>query len=132
MFGFGGLESKTKKVLLELFDYPISIYKKDLFKALCDQGKALNQNEYSVAFMYMLVNMNSLVAPFETEDGAIDPKELHEDESEEQQVKDFINLHMSTILQHIHLANTPESEIKLMINEILENAGMLENENSAY
>jgi hypothetical protein len=130
MFGFGGLQSKTEKVLLEIFNYPISIHKKDLFKALCDQGKTLNQNEYSVAFMYMLVNMNSLVAPFETEDGLHDPKESYRDDAEEQEVKNFINLHMNTILQHIHLANTPESEIKLMMSEILKNAGISKDEDN--
>tara|TARA_B100001248_G_C27234601_1_gene386482 strand:- start:98 stop:790 length:693 start_codon:yes stop_codon:yes gene_type:complete len=77
--------------------------------------------------MFMLVNMNSLVAPYEVEGKLIDPKESWRDESE---VKDFINLHMNTILQHIHLANSPESEIKTMMHEILNNAGMLDKESS--
>ena len=82
MFGFG-LKSKTEKVLLDHFSYPVSNLKRHVFNALVKQGKSMGQNEYSIAIYYMMINMNTLVEPW-------DDSEYENSESEQKEINDFI------------------------------------------
>ena len=99
--------------------------KQAVFNSVVHNGKINSQNEYSVAFFYMMVMMNSLVTPYDTGDGTIDPSE-HRDENEEKEIQDFIEGHATTILNNIHLANSPESEIKEMLADICSRAGLID------
>ena len=123
MFGFS-LKEKTEKVIEDLFLYAVSPIQRPTFNGLVNNGKALSQNEYSIAFMYMMVMMNSLITPFDAEEfGEIDSSEFETDE-EKAEKKDFIKTHVATILNNIHLANSPESEIKEMLSDICSRAGL--------
>jgi hypothetical protein len=124
MFGFS-LKEKSEKVIEELFLYAVSPMKRPVFNNVVHNGKITSQNEYSVAFFYMMVMMNTLIAPYDTDDGTIEPSE-NRDEKEEKEIQDFIEGHATTILNNIHLANSPESEIKEMLAEICTRAGLIE------
>ena len=124
MFGFS-LKEKSEKVIEELFLYAVSPMKRAVFNNVVHNGKINSQNEYSIAFFYMMVMMNSLITPYYTGDGTIDPSE-HRDENEEKEIQDFIEGHATTILNNIHLANSPESEIKEMLADICSRAGLID------
>ena len=109
MFGFG-LKAKVERVIEDDFNYLVSDIQRLTFNGLVSQGKAMDQNEYSISIFYMMIMMNSLA----------DPMKGHErDEKGQKDVEDFIQLHSQNILKVIHLANSPESEIKEMLNEVL-------------
>ena len=123
MFGFS-LKEKTEKVIEDLFLYAVSSIQRPTFNGLVQNGKALSQNEYSIAFMYMMVMMNSLVMPFDAEEfGDIYPSEFETDE-EKSEKQNFVKTHATTILNNIHLANSPESEIKERLSDICSRAGL--------
>ena len=124
MFGFS-LKEKSEKVIEELFLYAVSPMKRAVFNSVVYNGKINSQNEYSIAFFYMMVMMNSLITTYDTGDGTIDPSE-HRDENEEKEIQDFIEGHATTILSNIHLANSPESEIKEMLADICSRAGLID------
>ena len=90
MFGFS-LREKTESVIKELFIFYVEDVHRPTFESIVSQAKASNQNEYSAAFFYMLIRMNMMVQPFdsETDDGLIDPKDGRTKE-ETKQVQDFI------------------------------------------
>lgn len=116
MFGLS-LSEKTEKVIEELFFYQITPPKRLTFLEIVREGKASQMNEYSIAFMFMMVMMNSTVFAGEE----YNPNE-HRDEKEKLEVIDFIKTISSIILENIHLANSPETEIKAMLSEVLKNA----------
>jgi hypothetical protein len=78
------------------------------------------------------VMMNSLVSPFDsgTSDGVIDPRDSRTKE-EQNDIENFIKKHSEKILANIHLANSPEAEIKEMLNEVLSSAGLIEDSKSS-
>jgi len=121
MFGFG-LKSKTEKVLLDHFSYPVSNLKRHVFNALVKQGKSMGQNEYSIAIYYMMINMNTLVEPW-------DDSEYENSESEQKEINDFIERNGRIIGQIMHLANSPESDIEEMLLEIIVKSGMANPDN---
>jgi len=121
MFGFG-LKSKTEKVLLDHFNYPVSDLKRHIFNALVKQGKSMGQNEYSIAIYYMMINMNTLVEPW-------DDSEYENTESEQKEINDFIERNGRIIGQIMHLANSPEEDIREMLKEIVMKSGMAELDN---
>ena len=121
MFGFG-LKSKTEKVLLDHFSYPVSNLKRHVFNALVKQGKSMGQNEYSIAIYYMMINMNTLVEPW-------DDSEYENSESEQKEINDFIDRNGKIIGQIMHLANSPEADIREMLKEIVMKSGMAEPDN---
>ena len=130
MFGLS-LKEKSETVIKELFLYAVNPSQRPIFNSVVHNGKIAGQNEYSIAFFYMMVMMNSLIAPFDSghkEVGLIDPRENRTDE-ENKEIEEFIKGHTNIILDNIHLANSPESEIKAMIIEILTNSGIEENDN---
>ena len=121
MFGFG-LKSKTEKVLLDHFSYPVSNLKRHVFNALVKQGKSMGQNEYSIAIYYMMINMNTLVEPW-------DDSEYENSESEQKEINDFIERNGRIIGQIMHLANSPESDIEETLQEIIVKSGMAKPDN---
>lgn len=108
MFGFG-LKSKAKRVIKEEFFYEVSYMYGPLFNNFVQQGKMLGQNEYSIAIMYMTVMMNVLVE---------NQKEFPGDLAE---VEQFIKKHTSNINRIIHQANSPESDIRKLLEEVNRN-----------
>jgi len=108
MFGFG-IKSKAKRVIREEFFYDVSYMYEPLFKNLCEQGKMLGQNEYSVAIFYMMLMMNTLIE---------NQKEFLGEDKDLGDVDHFINTHTRTINRIIHQANSPESEIREMLSQI--------------
>ena len=127
MFGLS-LREKAEAVIEKDFHYLVSDMQRHVFNMLVSEGKAMQQNEYSVAIFYMFMTCNMLMAPFETEDGIIDPKEGRTDE-EKKEANEFVTAHMNTILNIKHLANSPERDIEDMAKEVLRNAGLEESEN---
>lgn len=129
MFGFS-LREKTEKVIEELFSYQVAYTYRPAFNEIVRQGKSIGQNEYSIAFMYMMVMMNGLVAKDEGFDGLDDGYDPNLNRTEKQQleVSNFINKHSTTILKNIHLANSPASEIKEMLKLVFINAGLSEDD----
>ena len=130
MFGFS-LREKAEKVIEELFSYQVAFTYRPAFNEIVRQGKSIGQNEYSIAFMYMMVMMNGLVAKDEGFDGlddGYDPN-LNRNEKQQLEVTNFINKHSTTILKNIHLANSPASEIKEMLKLVFINAGLSEDDN---
>lgn len=124
MFGLS-LREKTESVIENEFHYVVSDMQRHVFNMLISEGKAMQQNEYSIAIFYMFMICNMLVAPFETEDGVIDPKEGRTNE-EKQDADEFVTTHVNTILNIKHLANSPERDIEDMAREVLRNAGLVE------
>jgi len=127
MFGFG-LKSKTENVLLDHFNYPVSDMKRPVFNALVKRGKSMGQNEYSIAIFYMMMNMNSLAEPKLFDDEEMN-KEYARTESEKKEVNDFIWRNGKIIGQIMHLANSPESDIEEMLQEIIVKSGMAKPDN---
>ena len=111
MFGFG-IKSKAKRIIREEFFYDVSYVYEPTFNAICQQGKMLGQNEYSIAIYYMTVMMNVLVE---------NRKEWGGSEKDFQETEDFINKHSQTINRIIHQANSPESEIRNTLEEVKKN-----------
>jgi len=105
MFGFG-LKSKAKRVIREEFFYEVSYMHEPTFNAIYQQGRMLGQNEYSIAIFYMNVMMNFLIE---------NNKEFGGDLNE---VENFISKHTSNINRILHLANSRESEIREMLDQI--------------
>ncbi|MDB0059011.1 hypothetical protein N9F35_02270, partial [Gammaproteobacteria bacterium] len=126
MFGFG-LKAKTETVLSDIFFYSVAPSMRPVFNGLVTQGKGMGQNEYSIAFYYMMIMMNSLIEPFESHGVEIDSYKDGTDEDREA-VKTFIEGHAARILKNLHLANSPESDIKEMLQPILEKVGLAESE----
>ena len=122
MFGLS-LKEKAEAVINNEFHYVVSDIQRQTFSMLVSQGKSMQQNEYSIAIMYMLMIMNMLVQPFETEDGAIDPME-GKTKKEKKDTEDFIQNHADSIMRIMHLANSPEKDIKDNLQEVLLNAGL--------
>ena len=113
MFGFG-ISSKAKRIIREEFFYDVSYMYQHIFKNLCQHGKMLGQNEYSVAIFYMMMMMNTLI-----------DNQKDRDTKDMSRVKDFIDLHSSTILRILHQANSPESEIRNSLDEVNKNFNSL-------
>ena len=132
MFGFS-LREKTESVIKELFIFYVEDVHRPTFESIVSQAKASNQNEYSAAFFYMLIRMNIMVQPFdsETDDGLIDPKDGRTKE-ETKQVQDFIQNHTSKIYSHIYLANSPESDIQEWLHQVLVNANLIGSDEDKY
>ena len=124
MFGFG-LKAKTERVLSDIFFYSVAPSMRPVFNGLVSQGKGMGQNEFSIAFYYMMIMMNSLIEPFEAEGMMIDSFDDKTDK-EKETVKTFIKDHSDRILKNIHLANSPESDIKEMLQHILEKVDLAE------
>ena len=124
MFGLS-LKEKTESVIENEFHYVVSDMQRQNFRMLVSEGKSLGQNEYSIAIMYMLGMMNMLAAPFEVEGEIIDPKDGR-NEDEKEQFENFITLHVKTISEIKHLANSPESDIQEMVDQVLINSNLLE------
>lgn len=126
MFGFS-LKEKAESVIKDIFFYYIEDIHRPTFEAIVQQGKSMNQNEYSIAFFYMLIRMNMMVQPFdsETSAGIIDPKDDRTEE-ENKKVEEFIQTNASRIYKNIHLANSPESDIQAWLHELLVNANLIE------
>ena len=82
----------------------------------------MGQNEYSIAIYYMMINMNSLVEPW-------DDIEYENSESEQKEINDFIDRNGKIIGQIMHLANSPETDIREMLKEIVMKSGMAEPDN---
>lgn len=122
MFGLS-LREKTETVIENEFHYVVSDMQRGTFRLLVSEAKALGQNEYSIAIMYMLTMMNSISAPFEAGDELIDPKDGRNEE-EKEQFENFISLHVRTISEIKHLANSPEGDIQEMVDLVLRNAGL--------
>lgn len=122
MFGLS-LKEKTESVISKEFHYVVSDMQRQTFNVLVSQGKSLGENEYSIAIMYMLTVMNMIAAPFEAEGQMIDPKEGRNHE-EKEQFESFIELHIRTISKIKHLANSPESDIQELVDQVLENADL--------
>ena len=120
MFGFG-LKAKTKNVLLDHFNYPVSDHKKYMFDGLVKQGKSMGQNEYSIAIFYMMVCMNTL---FENSEG------YQRDEAEEKDVQNFVMRNAKIIIGMKHLANSPEADISEMLQQIFIRSGLADPDNS--
>ena len=120
MLGFG-LKAKTKNVLLEHFNYPVSDLKRFMFDGLVKQGKSMGQNEYSIAIFYMMVCMNTL---FENSG------DYQRDESEEKDAQDFVMKNAKIIVSIMHLANSPEADIREMLQQILIKSGLADPDNS--
>ena len=108
MFGFG-LKSKAKRIIREVFFYEVSYMYEPLLNNICQQGKMFGQNEYSIAIYYMTVIMNALVE---------DQKDLPGDLNE---VDQFIKKYTSNINRIIHQANSPEADIRNMLEEVNNN-----------
>ena len=125
MFGFS-LREKTEAVIKELFIFYVEDVHRPIFESIVEQAKAANQNEYSAAFFYMLIRMNMMVQPFDSEigGGLIDPKDGRTEE-ETKQVQDFIQNHTSKIYSYIHLANSPESDIQEWLTQVLINSNLI-------
>lgn len=123
MFGFG-LKSKTENVLLDHFNYPVSDMKRHIFNALVKEGKSMGQNEYSIAIFYMMMNMNILAKPDDEMD-----IEYKRTDSEQKEINDFIDRNGKIIGQIMHLANSPEADIREMLKEIVMKSGMAEPDN---
>ncbi|MBT3993664.1 MAG: hypothetical protein HOF02_06400 [Gammaproteobacteria bacterium] len=123
MFGFG-LKSKTENVLLDHFNYPVSDMKRHIFNALVKEGKSMGQNEYSIAIFYMMMNMNILAKPDEEMD-----IEYKRTDSEQKEINDFIDRNGKIIGQIMHLANSPETDIREMLKEIVKKSGMAKPDN---
>jgi hypothetical protein len=126
MFGFG-LKAKTERVLSDIFFYSVAPSMRPVFNGLVSQGKSMGQNEFSIAFYYMMIMMNSLIEPFEVEGMMIDSFNDKTDK-EKETVKTFIKDHSDRILKNLHHANSPESDIKEMLQPILEKVGLAESE----
>lgn len=126
MFGFG-LKAKTERVLSDVFFHSVAPSMRPIFDGIVAQGKGLGQNEYSIAFLFMMVTMNSLVEPFESHGMMIDTYNDSTDE-EKETVKKFIEGHAARILKNLHLANSPEKDITDMLEPILEKVGLAESE----
>lgn len=126
MFGFG-LKAKTERVLSDVFFHTVAPSMRPIFNGIVAQGKGSGQNEYSIAFLFMMITMNSLVEPFESHGMMIDTYNDSTDE-EKETVKKFIEGHAARILKNLHLANSPESDIKEMLQPILEKVGLAESE----
>ena len=109
VFGFG-LKAKIERVIEDDFNYLVSDIQRPTFNALVSEGKAMDQNEYSIAIFYMMIMMNSLADPMEG---------YERDEKGQKEAVDFIKLHSQNILRVIHLANSPESDIKEMLDDVL-------------
>ena len=107
MFGFG-LKSKAKRIIRNHFAYEVSYIGEATFNLIYRQGVLLNQNEFSIAIQYMLVMMNLLVENYLNNTDISDSKE----------VEDFIQKHTSNINRIIHLANSPEADIRNLIDEV--------------
>lgn len=119
MLGFG-LKAKTKNVLLEYFNYPVSDLKRFMFDGLVKQGKSMGQNEYSIAIFYMMVCMNTL---FENPEG------YQREASEEKEIQDFVTKNAKIIVSIMHLANSPEADIREMLQHILVKSGLADPDN---
>ena len=112
MFGFG-LKAKVKRVIREEFFYEVSYMYEPLFNNLYQQGKMLGQNEYSIAIYYMTVMMNVLVDNQKEYPGDL------------QVVDQFIKKHTSNINRIIHQANSPEADIRNLVNEVNNNFALV-------
>jgi len=130
MFGFS-LKEKSEKIIQELFSYSVAPIHAPVFNNILHHAKTTGQNEYSVAFYYMMVMMNTLVTPSEAEEIAGINPNASRDDSQQEEINNFIKTHASTITNNIHLANTPEREIKQMLDEVLSNAGINSGVNSS-
>ncbi len=108
MFGFS-FKDRVKKVLREEFGYEPAGGIAHVLNEISDQAKNSGANEYSAAIMTMFVAMNSLTP---------DPSDAR--------VTDFIKEHSLNVARTMHQANQPENDIKEMLEEILENHGLLD------
>jgi hypothetical protein len=122
MFGLS-LKEKAESVIENEFHYLVSDMQRSTFNMLVSNGKSIQQNEYSIAIMYMLVVMNMISEPFETEDGLIDPKDGRT-KKEQKGYEKFITTHINTISDIKHLANSPEQDIQELVNGVLNNANL--------
>ena len=127
MFGFG-LKSKAKRVIREEFFYDISYMNEPTFNAIYQQGKMIGQNEYSIAIFYMLVMMNVLVENINSYSGGKyyqeDRTGLSDDEllkGNLNEAEEFIKKHTANMNRILHQANSPESEIRTMLDEVTQN-----------
>jgi hypothetical protein len=98
--------------------------KRHIFNALVKEGKSMGQNEYSIAIFYMMMNMNILAKPDEEMD-----IEYKRTDSEQKEINDFINRNGKIIGQIMHLANSPETDIREMLKEIVKKSGMAKPDN---
>lgn len=122
MFGLS-LKSKTKKVLYNYFNMDVKPQFRGVFNQMVDVGRAQNQNEFSIGFMYVLTMMNMLVAPYEDplSRKTVDPKSTMPTDKLER-MKRYIEKNSKTILHNMHLANSPESDIKELVQQVIANS----------
>jgi hypothetical protein len=124
MLGFG-LKSKAKKIIREEFFYKVSQKNKSTFNSLCQYGDRQGHNEYSVAIFFIFEMMNLLM---ENISSYQDYNFFSEDRSRMyifdrirgnyNEAESFIRFHSSNLNRIIYQANSPESEINSMMDEI--------------
>ena len=124
MLGFG-LKSKAKRIIREEFFYKVSQKNKSTFNSLCEYRESLGHNEYSVAIFFIFRMMNLLV---ENITSYHDYNYFSEDRSRMyifdrirgnyNEAESFISFHSYNLNRIIHQANSPESEINSMMDEI--------------
>ena len=104
MFGFGFM-GKVKNVLRQEFNYQPGGMQNNVLKQIKNTAKMYDANEYDVAIMFMLVQMNSLYGS-------------------DKRTQDFINLHVGNIRRVLYKAKNSPADIEAQIADVQSNHGI--------